>query len=121
MKTLHRLLAVIAIATIALSHASCSTIKNTPPADLVAKADKAVSAANGLITIAETGGKISKKNADKLRTEITLAQQGLALFGKLDFTNARAFAASLAAAQELPVNYAMAIQTALLVYDMARG
>ena len=77
-----------------------------------------MNAANGIITTAEHSGKLSPANADKLRDQISRAAQALALTGKLDFTSVRSLAATLAASNLLPADYALAIQTALLISDL---
>ena len=120
MKLLHTLLAIASLTVVALSHTSCSTTTTPPTLDatLIARAEKAMNAANGIITTAEHSGKLSPANADKLRDQISRAAQALALTGKLDFTSVRSLAATLAASNLLPADYALAIQTALLISDL---
>jgi hypothetical protein len=117
---LSRFFGFLVIAVLALANVSC-----TSPAPvsldgaLLSRAEAAATTANQIIVTAEKSGRLNSENADKLRDQISLASQALALTGKLDFTSARSLAATMAASNLLPPDYAIAIQTALLVSDLA--
>jgi hypothetical protein len=112
---------IIAIASLAAALTSCSsTSTDTTPAAITAKVSAAADRALETLTLAEQSGFVKPADAEKLRKDIALAKEITALTGKIDFTNARATAASLAASGALPPNYALAIQGALLLSDIVR-
>lgn len=113
---------IIALALIVCTAAftSCSSTSQQTTA-IVAKADKAAADAVSIIKTAQISGAIKATDAEKLSAEIEKGRALVASTGKLDFTDARVFAASLAASGALPPNYAMGIQGALLVTDLLRS